>query len=86
MFCGLPFLDFVVRCQPVQTVGSVLAQQGIERYQRTIFGLVAGILVASFPALSQAACDDAVALQEVAIQYFGLGEYQGMSETQIRQR
>jgi hypothetical protein len=53
---------------------------------RTIFGLTVGILVASFPALSQAGCEDSVALQEVATQYFGLGEYQGMTETQIRQK
>ena len=52
---------------------------------RTMLGWGVSILVVFSPALSRAGCDGS-ASEEVASQYFGLGDYRGMTETQIHQK
>ena len=53
---------------------------------RTIFGLAVSVLAVSSPAFSQPTCDDDAVLQRLVATYFGLGEYRGMTEAQIRDK
>jgi hypothetical protein len=53
---------------------------------RTIFGLAVAVLVVSSPAFSQPKCDDDAVLQRLVATYFGLSEYRGMTEAQIRDK
>ncbi len=42
------------------------------------------VLAVSSPAFSQPTCDDDAVLQQVVARYFGLSEYKGMTDAQIR--
>jgi hypothetical protein len=53
---------------------------------RTIFGLAVAVLAVSSPAFSQPTCDDDAVLQRLVATYFGLSEYRGMTEAQIRDK
>ena len=53
---------------------------------RTIFGLAVGVLAVSSPAFSQPTCDEDAVLQQVVARYFGLSEYRGMTDAQIRDK
>ncbi len=50
------------------------------------FALIVGVVVASTPAFSQPTCDDDAVLEAAMARYFGLSEYKGMTDTQIRER
>ena len=52
---------------------------------RTLFGLAMGVLAVS-PAFSQPTCDDNAVLQQVVATHFGLSEYRGMTDAQIRHK
>jgi hypothetical protein len=53
---------------------------------RTIFGLTVAVLASSSPAFSQPTCDDDSVLQRLVATHFGLSEYRGMTEAQIRDK
>ena len=53
---------------------------------RTIFALAVGVLAVSSPAFSQPTCDENAVLQQVVARYFGLSEYRGMTDAQIRDK
>ena len=44
------------------------------------------VLAVSSPAFSQPTCDDDAVLQQFVVTYFGLSEYRGMTEAQIRDK
>lgn len=52
---------------------------------RTIIALAVGVLAVS-PAFSQPTCDENAVLQQVVATHFGLSEYRGMTEAQIRNK
>ena len=53
---------------------------------RTIFRLAVTVLAVSSPAFSQPTCDDDAVLQQFVVTYFGVSEYRGMTEAQIRDK
>ncbi len=56
------------------------------RTLRATFGLAVGVFVVSSSAFSQPTCDDDAVLQQVVATYFGLSEYRGMTDAQIREK